>query len=341
MEPSHYLDQLLAYIKQELSKGHSEESIRQMLLQHNWHPDWVNHAFATLHQPPQPAQTPMPVAAQSQQAPRQKYRVFRAVSDALVAIKANWLMFVIANVAAYVLCAVSLFLLGMVIGLLLGGDVHAVTASGFRLIMAIVLIYVLASLWYVLAYALIITAPALAVVDGRAGRRSNFVDLARRTGEILPRVIRANFLLALVFFGPLYVLLLLPIVMIVGHTGNGAGGAFLSVMCLLGAFVWMFIAALRYSLAPLVAVFEPHVPIRKTLKRSQHLLIKGGQWFIVKVALLLIVLAILLGVTKASISTDLRDSFTIVTNLAMLLVGSLLDAAFVMLYWNRRAVRGE
>jgi hypothetical protein len=108
---------------------------------------------------------------------------------------------------------------------------------------------------------------------------------------------------------------------------------------LLVSLIWAVIAFLRFGLMPLVGLFEPEVPVRKTLSRSKFLLMKGGQWFLVKGMLVMLFIYIVLAAATNSSVQELSNSNNIAIQVVLGVFGLLAEAVLVLLYRNRRAVK--
>lgn len=126
-----------------------------------------------------------------------------------------------------------------------------------------------------------------------------------------------------------------------GDGGNSAASLVIIPLLMIASLVWLVIAALRFALAPYVALFEPNVGVVKTLGRSRHLLEKGGQWFIFKGFLLLMLVFIILSiVTGESSVSRLNSSQDLSTNISTIIISLFVEGVLVMLYFNRAKVRG-
>ncbi len=148
-------------------------------------------------------------------------------------------------------------------------------------------------------------------------------------------VVKVNAWVAIIAYWPIAAAISLPILLLTGSGSANSPIAVLSPIFILVAMVWALIAHLRYALAPYVALFEPEVPIKQTLKRSQLLLKKGGQWFVFKGVLLLLVLFILIAVATGSNLRQLESSNDITLNILFITLSVLIEGALVMLYLNR------
>ncbi len=362
-------DQLVDYIRQHLNQGIPEESIRQTLLQHNWNSDLVNHAFVTAKSPtlpPEAQQSPAPqplnqqpqdlnqqnnhaqpeLQPTSNQTPSsvtapQKYKVFRALADTFGAIKNNAGAFILAVITSYAIAAVSLFLISFVIGKLLYGEFGLLFASTSKLLTVLFGSLILYTVWYAFADAFVLATTSLAIYDGSEKRKSSIGATISQGFARVGRVIVANVLFALISFWPVVLIIFLPIIFLTsGHTG-GSSSLILIPILMLVAVVWAYIALIRFALAPYVALFEPNVPITKVLGRSKFLLMKGGQWFLVKGFFLLLLVVIILAIVTGKNLPELENSSNIGINLFLIIASILVNGALVMLYHNRKIVRGS
>lgn len=365
-------DQLVDYIKQHLNQGVPEDNIRQALRQHNWDEELVNKAFLSVnaptppsvYQPPQPnpasyqalaTQTPelgqqtgqvqssAPQATQQPQAEPlapKKYSVFRALGDTFRAIRKNAAAFLLAVVVSYAVAAGSLFLISLLISKLLYGQFGLLFASTSKLLTVLFGSLILYTLWYAFAYAFVLAATSLAINDGSEGRKSSIGTTVSNSFARTGRVVVANTLFSLVSFWPIVLIIFLPIILLTsGHTG-GSSSLILVPILLLVAVIWAYIATIRFALAPYVALFEPNIPITKTLGRSKHLLLKGGQWFLVKGFLLLLLIVIVIAVATHQNLPELMNSNNIAINIVLIITSIVVNGALVMLYHNRKIVRG-
>jgi hypothetical protein len=338
-------EQLVAYINQQSERGVSKEAVRQALLQAGHNAQTIDEALAAAGTPAQSVAAPqMPPqqhavqptqqSEQGAQPPHQqpaapaKYRVFRALADAVVAAKNNALSFFAATVVSYALAVLGLFIAGVVLGSVL---FSSLTFTGNWAI-ALLLMLLVYGVWYILAYSFVFSSVSLALFNGATGQKTGTAATLRRAVIATGRVIGANALLAVVFVSPMVLVLLLYFAVRFPSP--------ILFLLILASVVWQLVALLRFALVPYVALFEPEIPLRKTLTRSSHLLKKGGQWFLVKGFLL--IMAILIAVSAATGQT-LREveSGNDPLSFALLIVLTLaVNGALVMLYLNRRQVKG-
>lgn len=346
------LDQLVSYIKQQFNQGVPEDSLRQLLIQHNYDPKLVDIAFATVKSPtslpdtqqPLPPQQPESSTLTNQTSPSlsapQKYRVFKALADAFGAIRNNLGTFLFAVFIVYAVAAGSLFLVSLLTDKLLYGEFGLLFASSSTLLTVLFGSLIVYTAWYAFANAFVLVATSLAIYDGSENRKSSIRTIISNSFARAGRVITANVLFALVSFWPIVLIIFLPIIFIIsGHT-SGNSSIILMPILMLVAVIWVYIALMRFALAPYVALFEPDVPIKKVLGRSKHLLMKGGQWFLVKGFLLILLLAIVLAVATHQSLPELMNSNSLAMNIVLILVSVIVNGALVMLYHNRKIVRG-
>lgn len=367
-------DQLVDYIKQHLSQGVPEDRIRNTLSQHNWNPELVNSAFAAVNNAnplpdnPQPFQSPAPITTQYQsqqpsnapssqpndyqtslQNPQQvatdpntpkKYKVFRAIGDTFQAIKKNASAFFLSVILSYVVAAVFLFVISFLISKVLYGEFGLLFASTSKLLTVLFGSLILYTAWYALAGAFILATTSLALYDGSENRKSSLSQILSSSFSRLGRVVLADLLFCLVAFWPIALIIFLPIIFLTSGVGGSNSSLILLPILMLVAVIWIYIALVRFALAPYVALFEPNVPITKTLGRSKHLLVKGGQWFLVKGFLLLLLILIILAVATGQNLPELMDSNNIAINIFLIIVSIVVNGGLVMLYHNRKIVRG-
>lgn len=227
----------------------------------------------------------------------------------------------------------------LIIGKLFYGQFGLLFASASKMLLVLLGSLVLYTVWYAFAYAFALSATSLALYDGSEKRKSPLGPTLSASLARMVRVAGATALFALVTFWPMVLIIFLPgILLFSGHTGGGAS-LLLLLLSLLVAIVWTYIATVRFALAPYVALFEPNVAIRDTLKRSKHLLLKGGQWFLVKGFLLLLLLLIILAIVTHQNLRQLTATGNLLTNLFLIVLSVLINGTLVMLYRNRKIVR--
>ncbi|HSW37698.1 MAG TPA: hypothetical protein VLG37_05025 [Candidatus Saccharimonadales bacterium] len=329
------LKQIAEYINEHLRQGVPEQTIREHLRKNGWNDEWTNKAFAAARHH---EASPLPTPVQDQPTAPKKYRVSRALKDVLSATRHNGLTFLLSVVISYILVGFSLLVVGLVIGKVLYGRYGLILASTSRLLVVLFGSLVLYTVWYAFAYAFVLSAASLAIRAGSEKRKSSLGANLSTALAATGRVGAANTLFALASLWPIILSIFLPSILLTRSRGSGSP-LVLSLILILAALVWIYIAVLRFALAPYVALFEPGLPITKSLARSKHLLEKGGQWFLVKGFFGLVAILIILSRLTNSSIRDLNNTHNIWLNLSLVVLSMLTNGALVMLYLNRRAVR--
>lgn len=328
-----HLNQLDSYIKQQLDNNISADQIRQILLAHNWDPVLVDHAMQSAQASAHAEEpVPQPEAVDSAALAPRKYKLFRAIGDTFTAIKNNALTVILTVVVGYAIALITLLIITILTG--------AIAGATENVVVSVICYIILYGLWSVGIGALILASTSLALFDGSENFKSSFKIILSRSFSTLGRVVLANLLFSIVTLWPLVVIIILPLILIA--SGGQAPGASFLLMTLvtLSAIVWIYIALVRYALVPYVALFEPKVSIFNTLGRSAHLMVKGGQWFVVKGILLLLLILIIFSILTGQNPSTLNDSDNIITIIAGIILTVIINGVLVMLYRNRRAVKG-
>jgi hypothetical protein len=323
---------LVTYIKQHISQGIAEDNIRHVLLQYHWDAESVEQAFSAAKAMP-PA--PLPIHA----AP-QKYKVFRAIGDTFRAIRKNPITFLLSAVLSCTIAVVSLILVSTIMDKALYGDLSPLFASTSKQLTVLLGSLVVYTLWYGLSSAFVLAATSQALYEGSEGRRSSIRTTLSQSFARLGRVVTANILLSLIVFWPAAIIISLPVIL----TFSGSAGVTLSLVllpiCMLIALVWACLTLVKFAVAPYVALFEPRVSITRTLGRSAQLLSKGGQWFLVKGFLLTLLITLVIAAATGQTPQDLSNSSNAVSSILLTALSILVNGAMVMLYRNRKIVRG-
>ncbi len=319
---------IVEYIQQCQVQGIPQATIHTTLLQHGWDAGAVKHAFSLVN-PAQPVAQldSSPVSTQPEQhntvqPARQKYGVFRAIGDALKAMRKNIATFVVTIIGGYVLLFLSVLILAFPAAALMQ------TLHGTGVLIAVLLFMV----WFAFADAFILVAPSLALYDGTSGRKGPIKQTFRTSFARLTRVVLANALVVLVMFA----LVLVPFIAVFALGAS----SIVTILIAVATFVVMLILALRFSLVPYIALFEPTLPVRKTLASSTQLLGAAGQWFIVKGGLLTLLILIIVSSLTGQSLQQLNKSENVTINLLLGFVSILINGVFTMLYLNRKAVKG-
>lgn len=364
-------DKVINYIKQHLDQGIPEEAIRQTLLQHNWSADVIDQAFSvakppTAYLPTIPTRPPSAYDTTSAQnwqqndteqdhTPNQtnylqtnsqapsKYNVFRAIGDALSAIRNNAVTYSLSVIISYIAAAVILGIVFLVIGILLPSESGMLTSAS-NMLPRLFVSMVVYTIFYPASSGIVLAITSLALYAGSQGRKNSLANVFSMSFTIIGRVILAELLFIVVVFWLPALMVILPAIHMISSTISGATASISSLVLLLiatlVAIVWAYITLVRFALVPFVALFEPNVPITKTLGRSKHLLMKGGQWFLVKGFLLLAAITIVLNILTPENSSAGADVMNVVGSVIIIIVSILANGVLVMLYLNRKAVRG-
>lgn len=260
-----------------------------------------------------------------------KYGIFQSLQELLGAIKRNPLTFIIAIIVSYVLATAVLIATVVAMTSLLLGSFGLLFASFGKIITFLVVGLIVYTLLYSLVYAFTLSSMAFALDGSTNGVRM----VLKKALLVTPRIAKVNAWVAVIAYWPIALAAFLPLLLLAGARTGGSSFAVLTPVLVIAALVWSIIAQLRYALAPYVAMFEPDVPVKQTLKRSQELLSHGGQWFIVKGFLLLLGIFILIAILTKSSFNQLQSTDNIAINIILIILSILVEGALVMLYLNR------
>lgn len=316
---SHHLDDAVKYINQHRAH-YSDQQIRDHMAKHGWDEHWIGRAFAHAGNPALPSQ--------------KKYKVINAIDDSFEAMRKNLATFILSIVLGLGIVVVSgLVLITAVSGLVAGIEGFA-SPSSTAIWPTVLFILILLTFWYAVAYSFLMSCTSIALWDGSHGHKSSTKSVLKRALAAAVRVAGANALLYILVFWPSILAVLVPVLALAYDWPLSTVW-----LTLLAIVAWLVIVLLRYPLAPYVVLFEPNVSIWKSLGRSKHLLQKGGQWFLVKG--FLFALSILLIVAAFSpIDSYNNDEGNSLLSLVLIVLSIIINACLVMLYKNRRAVRG-
>lgn len=260
-----------------------------------------------------------------------KYTIFRSFYDMLAAVKKNPVTFGVTLVTAYAASTAVLSLTLYAMAKLALGQSGLLFASLPRIITGLVIGLLIYTLLYALVYAFTLSSMAFSLRDEKNSIKTVF----KKALSVAPRVVKTNALVAIVAYWPLAVLAFLPLLLFSMAGLNNPALALVFPVVVIAALIWALIANLRFALAPFVAMFEPKIPLKQTLKRSEELLKNGGQWFIFKGVLLLLAVLILLAIATKSSLNQLEQSSDIAVNILFIALSILAEGALIMLYFNR------
>lgn len=264
-----------------------------------------------------------------------KYTVFGAVRDVFAAARNNMGNFLLSLVISLAISLITLFLIILLTGGLVGVSIISVISRGFTtgILTALVGVYLLYIAWYILTNAFTLASTSWALYVGAEGRPSSLATILSRSFARIGWVVLANLLLAIIVIFP-YVLVFLAIAGLMLIKVNVLFLLFIIPIVYIG---WIYFVFTRFALIPFVALFEPDVPLLKTPVRSRQLLKNGGAWFLVKGFLLLIVVAILLLLLTDAVAPKPGIVSVIFSNLIAALLPIMANGVLVMLYRNKLA----
>jgi hypothetical protein len=185
-------------------------------------------------------------------------------------------------------------------------------------------------------------AGASAAVAFRAGKQRQPSSVRNNmlvTYRLLPRIMAANFLFWMILVWPIVLAIVLLFAVVLGGSSS-ALPLILMPLLFIGGCVWFLIAMLRFALVPYVALFEPDVPVLRTLARSHQLLLRGGQWFLVKGFLFMTGVLLVLSAIAGTSLQEVNQSSNVLINFLLVIVSLVANGVLVMLYLNRKQVRG-
>ena len=278
-----------------------------------------------------------PAVQQGPSAP-EKYKIVKSVADTIKAAKNNIVTLLVTGFIAYVAAVILITVIALVMIKLFISRLNIFSLSGGVVIGGLIGGLVLYTLWYAFAYAFILAVTSISLRDGAQKRKGTIGGTLKSGLGLIKRVALANTLVALVVIWPIAIISFLPLLLL--SSGGRTGAAIFSLIAGVVAVVWAIIGSLRYSLVPYVAIFEPDVPIKKTLGRSKELLKKGGQWFIVKGFLLILLIGGILGAMTGKNLQELNSANNIGVNIIFVIVSAIASGSLAMLYLNRKAVKG-
>lgn len=338
------------YIVAHRQQGANDQQIRQHFTDHGWTEEHIREAFkraddpqtSALPAPLQPAQVEQPPANLSMAGQPKKYGVFRAVKDSLIAMKHNPAAYIFSLVTGLVVFFGGFMLIILISPRSVIGDSPA---SGVGTIVGVIVYLIAIVVWYALSTAYMMVTLARTLRDGHEGRKSPVKQLLMQSPKVVPRVALANALGFIITVGPILIALagFLVVTIAAITTGSAYSNIFsiLFGLILVFGFAWLIILSLRLALLQQVAFFEPQVGIRKMFGRSNYLLKKGGQWFIVKGVFLILLVYIIISVVASIDISEVEDSKNVLINLILSLLVILSQSVLTMLYLNRAAVRGQ
>lgn len=371
-----YQKQLKQYISSHLQAGTAADAIRGELLRAGWPADMVDEAFTQLKGISLPAPVTAPdsegesaaspgpeqqapateaAAHQEQQQPPdqaqsdmqvpQKYTVFRSIIDGCKAMKHNFPAYLSATVSSMLIAGVVIEAFTAVVAIILLKAAEPLLRGSALtgLVVSLGIIMGLSLIFYAIAYSFMTAAISYPLMSGADNKQDSVFAVLLHALRRTPKLMIVNATVYLIAIAPFFLIFILLLLLLFVHVGSGAGatGRLLLVPLLeIAALIWAFIAFFRYSLTPYVVIFEEKDTIRQALKRSNHLLSGGGKWFLFKGSVLVIVVVfVFLAITGQNLR-QFQQSDSIMNSVFALIVLALVNNSMVMLYRNRRIVRG-
>jgi hypothetical protein len=274
-----------------------------------------------------------PIAPGANNTNSHKYTVTQSLKDFTEAAKQNFSTFLLSLIISWFLSILLFLIVGFAfLSSLTRSNQFAFGGFGFGTsIISIIMGFIILIILYALVYAFTLSCIAFSL----APEKYDLSTTLSKAASVTLRVAGTNALTAIVAIWPFIIVAMLPLLAV-----RSSGGALLSLLTIilgLAAIVWIFIAMLRYSLASLVAAFEPSVPVTQTLNRSKELLKNGGQWFLLKGFVLVIAIVIIVGVLTGgnTVAYSSSSSNSLTQNIIMAVVSIFIEGALVMLYFNR------
>ena len=367
------IEQLVAYTRQRLERGDSEEAIKQTFQQYALSDELSEQLLAQARSqvaPTTPAAVEQPVTYSPEattepvEAPvsgeaiqltsearpdstrnnftpvTPNYRVLTAMTDALAAIKSNFVNVAAVSVVGAVIIALgfaAMFAILLLAGpWLVGGHSGSMDKPIFDISYLIkpFLIGVVFNIILGVLAALALTLISLAIKDGASGNRHSLGQLFKYSFKRLGWVVLAAVQLWLITFGPLLALALIGL--FASMADLQVVTFLIGAIAVIGGFGWAIIAILRYTLMPYVAMFEPQVKPSQLARRTFQLVRHGGQWFTFKLILLSLAVSIVMSLIFAPFDDIAGIGILgVIVNLAVWVV---FNAGIVMLYLNKSAL---
>lgn len=279
-----------------------------------------------------PSHTPLDVPVA-----KDKFKLFRAIRPSLSAIKHNIGLISVGAVASIVLYVIQQLILSPF-------SAPQVNVTGLPVQQT--------PLWTIPVYILFI------LIGIFIGIYSNLViaDGAHREKERILAYIQAStkkYWRVLVSYLLIWVAIILPVIGVGIITGAfwtvgtltdirelDVFNIILLVITVIGVYVWIIAAIIRFSMVGLIALFEPDILVRHSLRRSWQLLEGTGEWFVLKLG---ISIGIVFGAPWTFVVYQIlkKSSFenlyniTLLASLLYIPIGIFSAAMLVILYLNR------
>jgi hypothetical protein len=340
---------LRSYIDTHLNAHTPPETIRQTLVNNGWEEALVDEVIAEAMQPsePLPRSTPEPQATatslQSQltsirdETHLEAYGIRDAVKDAIAAIKYN-----ARTIMAVAIVSIVIALIVTVVTAVLGVTTAILTIvrSGRELPQILIsfgVFYLVLIITSSFLTAFVQSVIGIAIHDG-ANRKKSFVKETLRQGlQKTVRVALANMLFYLILATPLVIAIVTSFVLFFAATNLW----WLSILVIVVSLVATIPLVLRFTLIPVVALFEANVPVRALVRRT-NVLMAGGMGFAAKAFFLSILILAIVSIIAPDGDEVEGTQFIIllISNILSLGISLFLYAVLVVFYRNRKAVKG-
>ena len=265
----------------------------------------------------------------------EKYPVLQAASETIAAMRVNLAAYLVSVVLAFAASIVGIGLLIVPVISVYVAIAHKGGISTGSTVGLIIGAVVFAIIWFLATGAFVLTYTALALDAGANGRRSGVGETLRASFGHFRRVIIADLFIVVAAMGPLLAVILISVPIV----SFAKPLAVLTIVGGVAGTIWVYVALLRYMMAPYVAIFEPELPASRLLSRSRQLMKKGGQWFIIKEFVVVFLGLALLSYIAGTASHGSSGPLSLVVNLVSFAATLVASGMIVMLYRNRKLVR--
>lgn len=355
MDKEYYLNQLVTYVSDNLELGVSGTDIQNALLASGWSQEYVSEAFVrvstilmgidtmknqntgTLNETTIKSES----SGDGSETMSARYRLRNAFKDFYTSFRFNPVMYFLSLLSTFVfifvVSIVVILSLILIIPLLMiknsGNDSLLVMIPLTSYMFMALLIGASSIQQFFLA------STSVVIFESKAKNKIRFKEMLMFSLSKIFRLIKAG---VVTWFVSAFPLLILFFTLILGKlTGVGGWKISLGSFLVLSLFgiIWLFVAAFRYILVPYVSMFEPDIPISKTLSRSRQLLRNGGGLFVLKLIISTLFTFIVIGVVTGISLDEMRNSRSIIINIIQIVLGCIYSGVLVMFYINRRQIK--
>lgn len=322
------MDPTTQYIHLHRAQGFSDQQMRDQFLAHGWTLAQIDHAFAAAGTPSIVQNPPQQQAVTALDQPK-KYKIYRSLLDSLRSIRNNGAAFAATLAVSAIVLVVAILVFFAIAATIFKHESLAYDPKAFFIKIVITLILLL--VFYTIATSFFVATSAIVLRDGLHKRKTIVRQLLLSGIKASPRIAWLSFISGLIAFMPFFVLMILSAIL--SASTNSIGVVIGVLLASVIGFIWFLVVSLRLAIVQQVAVFEPTLSTKQTLKRSNYLLRVGGQWFIVKGVVLLLIISIIINFL------DEHNASELLTGLLTITVNILSIASLTMLYLNRAALR--